>query len=86
MLDIAILSMASAAVSFTISEAMIAQRLRKMWPALLGCGYCLGFWVSLALVLLTGAELLGSTLIAWLVTAWISGFQWAAMKAITEGW
>jgi hypothetical protein len=85
MRDIAVLSLVSAAVSFFLSEAKITSVLRRGWGrSLFSCGYCIGHWVSLALALWFGVSLFGSTLLGWIVMAWLSGVQWAFMRFVTE--
>lgn len=88
------LSIASAAISWTVSEsylfaglrAAIAQR-SSWWGYLVSCGYCIGHWVALALVLLCRPQLdpgLGwlNYPLAWLIIAFISGLFWAGLGVL----
>ena len=87
MKDIAVLSLVSAALSFLISEARVTAPLRMRFSGLRGlltCGYCLGHWISLALAVGFGVKLFGSYILATLVMAWLSGFQWAIMRRLID--
>jgi hypothetical protein len=67
MLEILVLSMTTACLSFTISESALVRPLRA-WLArrsavagrLACCGYCLGHWIALALVLVYQPGLVSS--------------------------
>ena len=85
------LSLASACISFTVTETKLFKPLRewllKKIPFLgnlFSCGYCFGHWVAFALValyqprLFNGFGFLDYFLTA-LVIAWFSGFQWLIM-------
>lgn len=89
MLDmVLLLSLVTASISFTVSEAKVFLPVRawaKKAPGplgeLLSCGYCLGHWVAFGLVAIYRPRLFN----AWwlldyfltaLVIAWLSGFQW----------
>jgi len=94
--QIILLSMVTASIAFTISEAVIFKELRERiaihndWTGkLVNCGYCLGHWVSFGLVAIYRPRLFT----AWwpldyfltaLVIAWLAGFQWALMCWLME--
>jgi len=92
MLEILVLSMTTACLSFTISESVLFRPLRT-WLAsrsavagnLACCGYCLGHWLALALVLVYQPGLISSRfalldlLVTVLCVAWLAGLQWIAM-------
>lgn len=78
-------------MSFTITETKVFAPLRQwlkkkstFFGDLFSCGYCLGHWITLVLVVLFKPRLFQSwwlldyTLTA-LVIAWVAGFQWALM-------
>jgi len=84
------LSMASAAISYTVADAMIFKPLRQ-WMLkknnfighLISCGYCFGFWVCFFLEIvfqpnLFDIKIAGHILTAFIM-AWMSGFQWILM-------
>ncbi len=91
-----LLSLVTASVAFTVSEATIFAGLRRRVDAwnprfgkLLGCGYCVSHWVAFGLVAIYRPRLLR----AWwpldyfltaLVIAWLAAFQWAALCWIME--
>ncbi|MCB0597054.1 MAG: hypothetical protein H6557_21025 [Lewinellaceae bacterium] len=85
------LSLVTASISFTVSEAKIflplrewAQKRSSYWGSLLSCGYCFGHWVAFALVALYRPRLfelwwLLDYFLTALVISWLSAFQWIAM-------
>jgi hypothetical protein len=89
------LSLVTASVAFTLSEATVLAgarewvKARSAWLGkLAGCGYCLGHWVAFGLVAIYRPRLLE----AWwlfdyfltaLVIAWLGAFQWAALCWLT---
>jgi hypothetical protein len=90
------LSLATACISFTVSESKLFKPLRDRTKRkiprlgeLLSCGYCLGHWVAFALVAIYRPRLFD----AWwlldffltaLVIAWLSAFQWVLMCWLME--
>ena len=87
MRDIVELSMASAAMSFLVSEAKIMRPVREragVLKPLLSCGYCMGHWFGLVLAIWFGCRVQGSILMGALLIAWMSAFQWAALRMIME--
>jgi hypothetical protein len=92
MITILALSMATACLSFTISESALMRPFR-VWAATRGpgleklvcCGYCLGHWIALPLVLVYDPGLVASgiafldLLVTVLCVAWLAGAQWAVM-------
>ncbi len=85
------LSLASASISFAVTEARICRKFRewvKSRSRFLGdlatCGYCLGHWVSGGLVAIYAPRLTRvwwplDYLLAVLIVAWLSAFQWILM-------
>ena len=93
---VALLSLVSASIAFTLSEAAAFAGTRewaKGWNPRLGklasCGYCLGHWMAFGLVavyrprLFQGWWLLDYFLTA-LVIAWLAAFQWAVLCWLME--
>ena len=84
------LSMASAAISYTVADAMIFKPLR-CWVLskntfighLISCGYCLGFWVCFFLEAIFQPNLFDIKIAGHILTAfimaWMSGAQWILM-------
>jgi hypothetical protein len=90
------LSLVTACISFTISEAKIFLPVRdwiKKRSSLLGelfcCGYCLGHWVAFACVAIYQPKLfefwwLLDCFLTALVIAWLSGFQYVLLCWLME--
>lgn len=96
LLPIALLSMVCACVSFTIAETLVFRRFREMvagrsaWLGkLVSCGYCLGCWIALGLVIVCRPRafavhpVLDAALTA-AVIAWLSAFQWLALGLMMQ--
>jgi hypothetical protein len=89
-------SFITATISFAVSESKLFRLLRERTKAknsllgkLLSCGYCLGHWVAIAMVVLLGIKLFDTWwLLDYLLTAlavgWLSGLQWAVMCWVME--
>lgn len=87
--------MASAAISYTVADALIFKPIRE-WVAsksdflghLICCGYCTGYWVAFALELIFQPNLFDIKIIGHLLTsfviAWLSGLQWIIMVILTK--
>ncbi|MBN1480881.1 hypothetical protein EH223_00190 [candidate division KSB1 bacterium] len=85
------LSVITASLSFTITETKIFAPLRQwlksrstFFGELFSCGYCLGHWIALVLVLIFKPRLFDIWWVfdyfcAVLIIAWIAGFQWVVM-------
>lgn len=86
------LSMATASISFAVTELKLFAPLRE-WArkkgdwlgAVIHCGYCFGHWVALALVFMFRPTLFGTWwlldyLLATLAVAWLAAFQWLLMS------
>ena len=86
-----LLSVATASLAFTVTETALFAPLREWikrrsrWLGkLFSCGYCLGWWIALMLVILYQPRLLHRW---WLldyfltaaVIAWLAAFQWIAL-------
>ena len=94
--EVALLSVATAAISFSIAETKLFSTARervktrsRFWGDLISCGYCLGHWVAFGLVAIYRPRLFD----AWwpldyfltaLVIAWLAAFQWAALCWLME--
>jgi len=90
------LSLVTASISFTITETKICAACRQwvkrrstFFGELLSCGYCLGHWIALILVILFKPQFFDTW---WLldyffvvmIIAWLSGFQWALMGLLMK--
>jgi hypothetical protein len=86
-----IFSIITASISFTISESRLFENFRELMHdknhllgKLFSCGYCLGHWIAICLVItyqfkiIDGLFIIDFILTA-LVIAWISAFQWLFM-------
>lgn len=91
MVQVFLLSIVTACISFTVAEMKIFAPFR-MWIKeknsffgnLFSCGYCLGHWVSFILVAIYQPRLLHSWwwldyFLTALIVAWLAAFQWAMM-------
>jgi hypothetical protein len=88
------LSLASALVSFTISEAKLflpfrdyIRKRNTFLCQLFSCGYCLGHWVAFILEAIYRPNLFNSVpvldhVLTAFVIAWLSGIQWAVMNVL----
>jgi len=92
-----LLAAATASIAFTISETVLFRGFRDFVNAksawfgkLFSCGYCLGHWVALALVIAYRPRVYFS---AWpvldygmtvLLIAWIAAFQWIALAMMVK--
>jgi len=88
---IALLSVVTASIAFTVTEMKLFLPLREwvmrrspFWGEAVSCGYCLGHWLAFALVAIYRPRLFD----AWwvldyfltaLVIAWLAALQWAAL-------
>jgi hypothetical protein len=90
------LSLVTASISFTVSQAKLFLPLRE-WAKrkiprlgeLLSCGYCLGHWVCFGLVAVYRPRLFESWwlfdyFLTALVIAWLSAFQWVILCWLME--
>ena len=89
------LGLASAAISYTVADAVIFRPLRE-WVAkkntfighLVCCGYCFGFWVSFVLEAIFRPNLFGIPIIGHILTSFciaiISGFFWITMVILVR--
>lgn len=91
-----LLALATASISFTITETKLFKPFRT-WIGrhsafagdLFSCGYCLGFWISFVLVAayqprLFHKWLLLDLFLSAIVVAWLSGIQWIIMCWLME--
>lgn len=91
MSEILYLSVVTASLTFTVTEAKLFRPLREWMLGknaflgeLLSCGYCFGHWAALTLVAVYQPRLFTSWrpldyFLTALVIAWLGAFQWAAM-------
>ena len=81
-----LLSLVAASVSFTVTETILFRPVREWFQKravmkhLFSCGYCLGHWVALALVLGCRFSLFGvwrvlDYAMTTLAVAWLAGIQ-----------
>lgn len=85
------LSVVTAALSFTVTETKLFEPWRqwldgksRFWGGLFACGYCLGHWISLALVAIYRPRLFEGWwpldyLLTGVAIAWLAAFQWALL-------
>lgn len=85
------LSMANAAIAFTVTETKLFHRFREWRKGknsflgeLVSCGYCFGHWSAFLLVAIYQLRLFErwwplDYFLTALVMAWLSGFQWALL-------
>lgn len=90
-IQVVLLSLANAAIAFTITEAKIFLPLRERAKAvgrwigeLFSCGYCLGFWSAFALTVICRPHLFAvwpplDLFLTSFVIAWLSAFQWVTL-------
>lgn len=89
--QVVLLSMVAASISFTVTETQLFKPVRE-WVKrkntflgeLLTCGYCFGHWIAFALVAVYQPRFFESWwlldyFLTVLVIAWLAAFQWAAM-------
>ena len=89
--EVIYLSLVTASISFTVTEAKLFSSLRnwlRLKNAILGdlfsCGYCVGYWVGFGLTAIYQPRLFQTWLwldyfLTALVIAWIAAFQWGVM-------
>lgn len=94
--QVALLSLVTASVAFSLCETTLFGGLRdwvqgrSVWLGKLACcGYCLGHWVAFVLVAIYRPRLFGGWwlldyLLTALVIAWLAAFQWAALCCLME--
>ena len=89
------LSIASAAISYTVADALIILPFRKWIEKksdflghLFCCGYCMSFWVSFILEGIFQPNLFGIPIIGHILTsfciAFLSGLWWVAMVILIK--
>lgn len=96
MRQVALLSLVTASIAFSITETAAFAGLRKWLQAqsawlgkLANCGYCLGHWIALALVAVYRPKLfeawwLLDFFLTALVIAWLAAFQWLVLSWAME--
>jgi hypothetical protein len=94
-IQVLLLSLVAAAISFTVAEMKLFEPLRRwmpkesFWVELLSCGYCLGHWVAFALVAVYRPRLFESWwllvyFLTAIVIAWLAGIQWGLMCILVD--
>jgi hypothetical protein len=91
-----LLALATASISFTITETKLFKPFRT-WIGqhcafagdLFSCGYCLGFWISFVLVAVYQPRLFQKWLLldlflSAIIIGWLSGIQWIIMCWLME--
>lgn len=96
LMNVFILSLAAAGISFGITETKLARPLRewmkqknRLLGELFSCGYCFGHWVSLALVGIYRPGILAAWppvdfVLTVFIVAWLAGFQWVLMCLLMQ--
>ena len=96
MIKAILLSMVVASISFFITHTQLLEKQRKtLWQksdfiaGLLGCCYCLGHWVAVAVLLIYPIRLFGmfqplDYFLTWLVISWIAGLQSLAASRLWD--
>ena len=91
-----LLSIVTATISFTVTEAAVFKPLRtwaksnsKFFGKLIHCGYCFGFWVAALMEFTFKLHLFDTYLfldqfLTTLVIMWLSGFQWVLMCCLMK--
>lgn len=94
--SIAGLSLATACISFSISEMKLflpvresVKRFSQPIGELLSCGYCLGHWVSAILVCTVLPQVfptfwLIDKALSTFIVAWLAAFQWIIMCLLMD--
>ena len=79
---LAVLGLASA--TLIVTESLLFARVRALWPALLGCPLCLGFWVGIGGAAAHGLPVVQAFEFAPLVgaTALTGAALWSALGAV----
>lgn len=90
------LSFVTASICFAVTETRLCQRFRESIKSrnifmgeLVSCGYCLGHWVSGGLVVIYTPRLTRvwwplDYLLAVVIIAWLSAFQWVLMCCLMQ--
>lgn len=83
-MDLTTLIAFTAALSFLICSSKAFEALRiwisgfGRWPhQLISCGYCLGHWICLVVLLFQPPTSFVEFLATWLVVSWLAGLAWA---------
>ena len=86
--NVIFLSIVTASISFAVTETQVLLPFREWLRVknsligdLLSCGYCLGHWIALALVVIYRPRIFESWwlvdyFLTALVIAWLGAFQW----------
>ena len=94
LINISLLSMIVASISFFISHSQLLKRQRKwLWKKydniaeLVECCYCFGHWVAIVVLLIFPIRLFAIAwpadyLLTWLVISWMAGAQSLAMSKL----
>jgi hypothetical protein len=95
-LNLFILSLPTAAISFGVTETKFTRSLRewmkqknRLLGELFSCGYCFGHWVALVLVALYRPRMLSlwrpaDFVLTVFAVAWLAAFQWLLMCLLMQ--
>jgi hypothetical protein len=90
------LSIATASISFTVTETKLFQPFRKWLKNkseflgdLFSCGYCFGHWIAFTFTALYRPKLISARglldlFLTAIIIAWFAGLQWAMMCWLME--
>ena len=96
LLQVALLSAVTASISYTISETknfepfrLWLREMNKFTGKLFSCGYCMGHWIALILVVFFQVKIfhtwwLFDYFLTIIVIAWLAAFQWVLMCLLVE--
>ena len=88
MLELILISMVTASISFTVTESKLfeifrdfVKRKSNFFGGLISCGYCLGHWIAFSIVILYDFNVFNNNLMidyffTGLIIAWLSAIQW----------
>lgn len=91
MLELILISMVTASISFTVTESKLFEAVRNFirqksvfFGELISCGYCLGYWIAFVIVVIYDFNVFNNILFidyffTGLIIAWLSAIQWLFM-------
>ncbi len=96
MLELILISMVTASISFTVTESKLFESFRNFVKRknnflgeLVSCGYCLGHWIAFGIVIMYNFNIFNNGLFidyffTGLIIAWLSAIQWLLMYMLME--
>jgi hypothetical protein len=95
MFDFFLLSIVNASISFAVADSYLFKPIREYiknpwFNKLFSCGYCIGHWIALILVLIYEPIIFhsGCLILDYIFTtfalAWISAIQWIIMNILFD--